>query len=80
MEEFGVKPVECFLNAKSAGSSIEECIVIGEIGVVMSVSPFPDRYSRIQLPGHVERGAGIVVDGDVICGWLSTVRTYFQEF
>lgn len=67
MKEFRVKPVECFLNAKFAGSSVEECIGIEEIGVVMLVSLFPDRYRRIQLLGHVKRSVGVAVGGDVIC-------------
>jgi hypothetical protein len=67
VKEFRVKPLECFLNANFAGSSVEECIGIEKIRVVMLVSLFPDRYRCIQLLGHVKRSVGVAVGGDIIC-------------
>jgi hypothetical protein len=42
VKEFRIKSVKCSLNAKFAGSSIEECIGIEKVGVVMLISLIPD--------------------------------------
>jgi hypothetical protein len=76
VKEFRIKSVKCSLNAKFAGSSIEECIGIEKVGVVMLISLIPDWYRGIKSLGHAKRSVGVAVGGDIICEWLFIVRTY----